>query len=709
MVLTNIVNRAYLEIKIHKKSSFYLDDNFISELKSDKNLDDEHISSALTSLIDLGSVEKLDKYYILKPYWKNLFATAILRYVQENDVVKSSISLNDILDYKYEVKFDKLFDLEIKNENISDEDIYIKQFKPLSNDLKELFSKELIKNFIDDKICYFKNGMFVFPSRFLYKEGFEKNKYFELDSISLVSKKQVEETIGIVVTSIFYSPKYTILKHLNKGVKIKENSTGDLYLLEFIREDLINQKKNQENTQIKIYAKNDNKEKNKELISLLKLLLINNLNSVYEKYQYLIKVDNKDVGSLSLTLNSQYQKDVLDELEASKLSEGKMSLEKETILNLDKRELEEIKSNHLKKKEELFKKIEKRISNKNDKKPKKNILHLSDLHFSTEVDIDNEIILLEKDLEKFNNESEKEFEINGFDSIDYIILSGDLSAKGEEKEYVKVSKFISKLIEKCDIDAQRVLIIPGNHDYSRSLTHNAYSIKDFNSEFNEKKDFKINDKIYLKRNEKEWENKFKYFSEYLYENIYHESFSLNKNIKLIEDKDFSFALINTSTKIDHFSPKNVSFDTNSFINLQNKVSTGKIKFAIGHHPVNYEENYDFVDNLHKFDYRAYIHGHVHRNNLISFQDIISSNKAFIYIGSGLFFTDNSYSQIRGIPFRYNIISVDTNTEDIVINTRERERITMHWRASYLYPHGNNIVKSYYISKGTKETVKQNIE
>lgn len=196
MVLTNIVNRAYLEIKVHKKSSFYLEDNFINELKSDKNLDDEHISSALTSLIDLGSVEKLGKYYILKPYWKNLFATAILRYVQENDVVKSSISLNDILDYKYEVKFDKLFEVETKNEKISDEEIYIKQFKHLSNDLKELFSKELIKNFIDDKICYFKNGMFVFPSRFLYKEGFEKNKYFELDSISLVSKKQVEETIG---------------------------------------------------------------------------------------------------------------------------------------------------------------------------------------------------------------------------------------------------------------------------------------------------------------------------------------------------------------------------------------------------------------------------------------------------------------------------------------------------------------------------------
>lgn len=404
--------------------------------------------------------------------------------------------------------------------------------------------------------------------------------------------------------------------------------------MEFIREDLINQKKNQENTQIKIYAKNDNKEKNKELISLLKLLLINNLNSVYEKYQYSIKVDNKDVGSLSLTLNSQYQKDILDKLETSKLSEGKMSLEKETILNLDKRELEEIKSNHLKKKEELFKKIEKRIVDKKNKKVKKNILHLSDLHFSLDVNIDNEIILLEKDLQNFNNE--EEFEIKGFDSIDYIILSGDLSARGEEKEYIKVSKFISKLIEKCDIDAEKVLIIPGNHDYSRSLTHNAYSIRNFNSEYNEKRDFKINDRIYLKRNEKEWENKFKYFSEYLYENIYHESFVLNIDIKLIEDENFSFSLINTSTKIDHFKPKDVFFNSNSFINLQKSVSDGKIKFAIGHHPVNYEENYDFVDNLHKFDYRAYIHGHVHRNNLISFQDIISSNKAFIYIGSGLF-------------------------------------------------------------------------
>lgn len=690
MILVDKSYRAYLEIKTYKESSFYLDDEFINELKNDSDLDDGDISNALTFLLDLGSIEKLDKYYILKPYWKNLFATAILKYAQENDVVKSSISLSDILDYKYEVKFDKLFDSEKKDEKRSDEDIYKNQFKTLFDDIKRLFSKELIKNFMDDKICYFKNGMFVFPSRFLYKEGFEKSKYFELDSISLVSKKQVEETIGVVVSSIYYSPKYTILKHLNKGVKIKENSTGDLYLLEFIREDLVNQKRNQENTQIKIYAKNDNKEKNRELLSLVKFLLADKLNSVYEKYQYMIIDNDKDIGNLNLTINSEYQKDILEEIE--KLDK---CIKKESILDFDKRNLEEIDFNYQKKKNELFNKIENRIC---DKKVKKNILHLSDLHFSADVNINNEIILLEKDLGNFNNESGNEFEIKGFNSIDYIILSGDLSARGEQKEYVNVSKFVEILIEKCDIDAQKVLIIPGNHDYSRTLTHNAYSIKNFSKDFDENKDFKINDKIYLKRNDKEWENKFKYFSEYLYENIYHESFTLGKTIKLIEDDNFSFALINTSTKIDHFKPKEVSFDTNSFISLQNKVSNAKTKFAIGHHPVNYEENYDFVDNLHKFDYRAYIHGHVHRNNLISFQDIISSTKAFIYIGSGLFFTDNTYSQISGVPLRYNIISVDTDTKDIVINTRERERVTMHWRASYLYP-SEGSVKSYYINKG----------
>jgi len=62
--------------------------------------------------------------------------------------------------------------------------------------------------------------------------------------------------------------------------------------------------------------------------------------------------------------------------------------------------------------------------------------------------------------------------------VGYIILSGDLTGGGKPEEYAKVRAFIAGLSDYFKVEAQRFVIVPGNHDYDRKLSHQAYAIRD---------------------------------------------------------------------------------------------------------------------------------------------------------------------------------------------------------------------------------------
>ena len=102
---------------------------------------------------------------------------------------------------------------------------------------------------------------------------------------------------------------------------------------------------------------------------------------------------------------------------------------------------------------------------------KKAILHISDLHISTDCDVSYistpqntcndgfEILFVNK-----INELKKEYEL-------YLIISGDVTDKGQEDEFIYAKKFIERL----NIPTENTLIIPGNHDVNRDDNRLAYS------------------------------------------------------------------------------------------------------------------------------------------------------------------------------------------------------------------------------------------
>ena len=54
----------------------------------------------------------------------------------------------------------------------------------------------------------------------------------------------------------------------------------------------------------------------------------------------------------------------------------------------------------------------------------------------------------------------------GFEHLDYLILSGDLTNHGSAEEFDRVYRFVSELIKRFELSAGRCVIVPGNHDLS---------------------------------------------------------------------------------------------------------------------------------------------------------------------------------------------------------------------------------------------------
>src|SRR5262249_48477005 len=87
------------------------------------------------------------------------------------------------------------------------------------------------------------------------------------------------------------------------------------------------------------------------------------------------------------------------------------------------------------------------------------ILHLSDLHFDKDDDPLARLQPLLRDIRDRDGGL-------GFDHLDYLILSGDLTNHGSAEEFDCVYRFVSELIKRFELSAGRCVIVPGNHDLS---------------------------------------------------------------------------------------------------------------------------------------------------------------------------------------------------------------------------------------------------
>ncbi len=88
------------------------------------------------------------------------------------------------------------------------------------------------------------------------------------------------------------------------------------------------------------------------------------------------------------------------------------------------------------------------------------ILHISDLHLSTEKEFDRRVVLYPL------IDRVKEDRNSGLDP-EIVVVSGDIGFQGVAAEYAIAEVFLSDLLGALDLPRERLFLVPGNHDVNR--------------------------------------------------------------------------------------------------------------------------------------------------------------------------------------------------------------------------------------------------
>jgi 3',5'-cyclic AMP phosphodiesterase CpdA len=347
-------------------------------------------------------------------------------------------------------------------------------------------------------------------------------------------------------------------------------------------------------------------------------------------------------------------------------------------------------------------KLEDGLQKRNTDKKDGFILDLSDLHYTSDLDEENEAYLLINDLKTvyFGNSDNK----LRLKDIDYMVICGDLVENGaEEIAFTKALNFINIVSNKLKIPNERIIIVPGNHDLSWAVTMAAYHLAIGTPGVNDKTVTNVgSDIFYLKRNDSEWEKKFTNYSSFLYEKLYGIPYPTNpkEQIKVvtgdfIENTKIAFFMIDTSAKIDQFNREQTYFDTDSLIKaISGLPKDNIIKIVVGHHPLDITNNYGddilFANVLQNAGFKIYLNGHLHRSISIDFVNPQNINPQMVMIGAGSL-SVKVKGLWPGIGEMYNVIkiskvdeSVTSDKIKVTVNTRQREYIGSYWQSAYIY-------------------------
>jgi small GTP-binding protein len=308
------------------------------------------------------------------------------------------------------------------------------------------------------------------------------------------------------------------------------------------------------------------------------------------------------------------------------------------------------------------------------------ILHLSDMHITKEDDPIKRLRPLIRDLEDRKGDF-------GIDSLDYLVVSGDLTDHAEPEEFEIVYKIISGLIERFKLTSERCIIVPGNHDLSWEqavydwIPERKTDIKNLNKDLYVKQG-----NGYLVRN-KDYPSRFENYSKF-YHSLVQQPYPLQPEEQclsfLFDDTKIQFLTMNSAWEIDEYYPNRASIHngalergiTKADEQIRKAKESGRLsedasvlRFAVWHHPITGNEKITadaFMERLRQEDVKLCLHGHIHedRADIIGY---IHPRKVYV-IGAGSFGALAKHRP-ESMPRLYNLLEIARNNSQIRVSTR----------------------------------------
>jgi hypothetical protein len=315
------------------------------------------------------------------------------------------------------------------------------------------------------------------------------------------------------------------------------------------------------------------------------------------------------------------------------------------------------------------------------------VLHLSDLHFAADTSPSTKLRWLADDIQKGDG--------FGFEQLDYLVISGDMTHKGNETGLEKAREFVSLLIKEFGISADRCIFVPGNHDVQDRDT--SYDFRQ-NNEGVKPEHCVSRGSGFLVRNEANYPQRLKLFSDLFFKKIRHKPYPLDSERQglayLFPETRIQFLTLNSCWQIDQHFRKRSGVHPSAVAQVireaDQQIKEARISGALAdravvlrvgvwHHAVSgpgQMGDLDFLEHLMKNNVRIGLHGDVHelRRDLVSYW-----HKDRIHIvGSGSF-AAGAEGRPESTPRLYNLLEIQRDLGSVRVHTRCQLRSESAWR------------------------------
>jgi predicted phosphodiesterase len=322
------------------------------------------------------------------------------------------------------------------------------------------------------------------------------------------------------------------------------------------------------------------------------------------------------------------------------------------------------------------------------------ILHLSDLHVGAEDDPDSLFQPLEADLADHN-------EGLGLERLDYLVISGDITHRASPQEFEKAHAFVSKLIKRFELNVERCIIVPGNHDldwetevYTWRRKRHVRQEQLTPGAFIEAGDG------YNLRDDATYPERFKNFSQHFYHPLTQKRYPLAPEEQclpvLFSEDRLQFLAMNSAWEIDEYFQDRASISAQALARglpaaeQQRRDAltpeTRVLRLGVWHHPITGNgkiHDTAFVERLLQADVHLCLHGHVHeeRADLVNY---LHSGRRMHVVGAGSFGAP-MHHRPESVPRLFNLLEVQRDLRRLKVHTRGLRRQGGAWEGWAVWP------------------------
>jgi predicted phosphodiesterase len=304
------------------------------------------------------------------------------------------------------------------------------------------------------------------------------------------------------------------------------------------------------------------------------------------------------------------------------------------------------------------------------------LLHLSDSHIQTRDDARNYATQLIGDLK----------EEQGVKSLDYVILSGDVTDHATPEEYEAAYELVNRILEGFGVRRENLILTPGNHDVSWEHSAAAYSAvptfklkRPLGPEYIE-----AGTAGALLRDEGRYVRRFENYGAFCERlgQSYPERYEEQGVLRLDKANRMVFLSLNSCWELDHYYTERASIHQQGLSQALDRLTgacEGWVKMAVWHHPATGAPgmNDEFLELLSVHGFSVAFHGHIHE----------ATGKLYRYdpkreihcVGAGTFGAPAN-QQVTGIPLQYNWIELDGAERQLTVHSRKREKPHGAWAA-----------------------------